>query len=101
MHFTAVHYSQEKDVFKSQTSTEGKGMRSNVCAALPELCVMCVPGASPCQSLMLSIAKDLLEEEEAEQEEERRRYMAENCPPPSLPRTMQELQVLPPQAEYR
>lgn len=45
------------------------------------------------QSLMLSIAKDLLEEEEIEREEERGRYMAESCPPPSLPRSMQELQV--------
>lgn len=44
---------------------------------------------------MLSIAKGLLEEEEKEQEEERGRYMAENCPPLSLPRTMQELQVRP------
>uniref|UniRef100_A0A3P8V995 Troponin I, fast skeletal muscle n=1 Tax=Cynoglossus semilaevis TaxID=244447 RepID=A0A3P8V995_CYNSE len=46
------------------------------------------------KSLMLSIAKDLLEEEEIEREEERGRYMAESCPPPSLPRSMQELQEL-------
>ncbi len=44
---------------------------------------------------MLSIAKGLLEEEEREREEERTRYMAENCPPVSMPRSMQELQVLP------
>lgn len=51
------------------------------------------------QSLMLSIAKDLLEEEEREREEERGRYMAENCPTLSLPRTMQELQVRPQKTE--
>ncbi|XP_029992477.1 troponin I, fast skeletal muscle-like [Sphaeramia orbicularis] len=44
------------------------------------------------KSLMLSIAKGLLEEEERERELERSRYMAENCPPLSLPRSMQELQ---------
>ncbi|CAB1414621.1 unnamed protein product [Pleuronectes platessa] len=46
------------------------------------------------KSLMLSIAKGLLEEEEREQEEERGRYMAENCPALSFPRSMQELQDL-------
>ncbi|XP_072290930.1 troponin I, fast skeletal muscle-like [Eucyclogobius newberryi] len=46
------------------------------------------------KSLMLSIAKGLLEEEEREQERERVRYMEENCPPLSLPRTMQELQEM-------
>ncbi|XP_056137472.1 troponin I, fast skeletal muscle-like isoform X1 [Lampris incognitus] len=46
------------------------------------------------KSLMLSIAKGLLEEEVKDQEEERRMYMAENCPSLSLPRTMQELQEL-------
>ena len=43
---------------------------------------------------MLAIAKDLLEQEAQEQEEERQRYMEEHCPAPTLPRTMQELQVL-------
>lgn len=47
------------------------------------------------QSLMLSIAKSILEEEERERERERERYMAENCPPVSMPRSMQELQVCP------
>lgn len=42
---------------------------------------------------MLSIAKDLLEEEEREREEEKERYLSESCPAPSMPRTMQELQV--------
>jgi len=46
------------------------------------------------KSLMLSIAKGLLEEEEREQEEERSQYMSENCPPVSMPRNMQELQEL-------
>uniref|UniRef100_A0A8C5HLC5 Troponin I, fast skeletal muscle n=1 Tax=Gouania willdenowi TaxID=441366 RepID=A0A8C5HLC5_GOUWI len=46
------------------------------------------------KSLMLSIAKVLLEEEDKEREQERSRYMAENCPPVSMPRTMQELQEL-------
>lgn len=45
------------------------------------------------QSLMLSIAKGLLEVEAREKEEERVRYMAENCPPLSLSGNMQELQV--------
>ncbi|XP_029952782.1 troponin I, fast skeletal muscle-like [Salarias fasciatus] len=46
------------------------------------------------KSLMLSIAKGLLEEEERERERDRARYMAENCPAPSMPRTMQDLQDL-------
>ncbi|XP_020490595.1 troponin I, fast skeletal muscle [Labrus bergylta] len=46
------------------------------------------------KSLMLSIAKGLLEEEEREQERERTRYMAETCPSVSMPRSMQELQEL-------
>ncbi|XP_046890057.1 troponin I, fast skeletal muscle-like isoform X2 [Hypomesus transpacificus] len=44
------------------------------------------------KSLMLAIAKGLLEEEAKEQVEWRKRYMEETCPPLSLPRTMQELQ---------
>ncbi|TDH09799.1 hypothetical protein EPR50_G00092480 [Perca flavescens] len=47
------------------------------------------------KSLMLSIAKGLLEEEEREREVERERYMEENCPPVSMPRSMQELQARP------
>ncbi|XP_022069042.2 troponin I, fast skeletal muscle-like [Acanthochromis polyacanthus] len=46
------------------------------------------------KSLMLAIAKGLIEEEEKEREQEKRRYMAESCPPPSMPRNMQELQEL-------
>lgn len=46
------------------------------------------------KSLMLSIAKGLLEEEEREREEEKARYMEESCPPLSLPRNMQELQEM-------
>ncbi|XP_036390794.1 troponin I, fast skeletal muscle-like [Megalops cyprinoides] len=46
------------------------------------------------KSLMLSIAKGLLEVEAREREEERVKYMAENCPPLSLPSSMQELQEL-------
>ncbi|XP_047452937.1 troponin I, fast skeletal muscle-like [Mugil cephalus] len=46
------------------------------------------------KSLMLSIAKGLLEEEEREREVERTRYMDENCPSLSMPRSMQELQEL-------
>uniref|UniRef100_A0A3P8NBM8 Troponin I, fast skeletal muscle n=1 Tax=Astatotilapia calliptera TaxID=8154 RepID=A0A3P8NBM8_ASTCA len=46
------------------------------------------------KSLMLSIAKGILEEEEREREEAKRRYIAETCPPVSMPRTMQELQDL-------
>uniref|UniRef100_A0A669BRS2 Troponin I, fast skeletal muscle n=1 Tax=Oreochromis niloticus TaxID=8128 RepID=A0A669BRS2_ORENI len=45
------------------------------------------------KSLMLSIAKGILEEEEREREEAKRRYIAETCPPVSMPRTMQELQI--------
>lgn len=43
---------------------------------------------------MLSIAKGLLEVEAREREEERKRYMAEMCPPLSLPGGVQALQVL-------
>ncbi|KAG7473776.1 hypothetical protein MATL_G00099490 [Megalops atlanticus] len=46
------------------------------------------------KSLMLSIAKGLLEKEAAEAQEERKRYMDENCPPLSLPGSLQELQEL-------
>nr|XP_020449242.1 troponin I, fast skeletal muscle-like [Monopterus albus] len=46
------------------------------------------------KSLMLSIAKGLLEEEEREREEERSRYMSENCPALSVPSSTQELQEL-------
>ncbi|CAL1592024.1 unnamed protein product [Knipowitschia caucasica] len=46
------------------------------------------------KSLMLSIAKGLLEEEEREREVQREQYMQENCPDPSFPRNMQELQEL-------
>uniref|UniRef100_A0A667Y4P5 Troponin I, fast skeletal muscle n=1 Tax=Myripristis murdjan TaxID=586833 RepID=A0A667Y4P5_9TELE len=46
------------------------------------------------KSLMLSIAKGLLDEEVKEQEVERRRYMEETCPPLHMPRSMQELQEL-------
>lgn len=44
---------------------------------------------------MLSIAKGLLEEEEREREVEKRRYLAETCPPVCMPRSSQELQVVP------
>uniref|UniRef100_A0A3P9IF29 Troponin I, fast skeletal muscle n=1 Tax=Oryzias latipes TaxID=8090 RepID=A0A3P9IF29_ORYLA len=46
------------------------------------------------KSLMLSIAKGILEEEDREREEEREKYMAEYCPPLAMPRTLQELQEL-------
>ncbi|XP_055047738.1 troponin I type 2a (skeletal, fast), tandem duplicate 1 [Misgurnus anguillicaudatus] len=46
------------------------------------------------KSLMLSIAKDILEQEVKDREEERKRYMAETCPPLSLPGSMQALQEL-------
>ncbi|KAF7215110.1 troponin I, fast skeletal muscle [Nothobranchius furzeri] len=46
------------------------------------------------KSLMLSIAKGLLEEEESIREEERERYMAEACPALSIPRSLQEMQEL-------
>ncbi|XP_061101222.1 troponin I, fast skeletal muscle-like [Conger conger] len=46
------------------------------------------------KSLMLSIAKGLLEDEKKQRVEERARYMEENCPPLEIPETMQELQEL-------
>lgn len=46
------------------------------------------------QSLMLSIAKGLLEAEAKEREQERIRYMAETCPTLSMPSGIQALQVL-------
>ncbi|KAI5100597.1 troponin I type 2a (skeletal, fast), tandem duplicate 1, partial [Silurus meridionalis] len=46
------------------------------------------------KSLMLSIAKGLLEAEAKEREEERKRYMVETCPPLSLPNSIQALQDL-------
>uniref|UniRef100_A0A8C7INH5 Troponin I, fast skeletal muscle n=1 Tax=Oncorhynchus kisutch TaxID=8019 RepID=A0A8C7INH5_ONCKI len=52
--------------------------------------VTCMPHCL--QSLMLSIAKGLLEDEAKENEQERIRWMAENCPPLSLPGGTQQLQ---------
>ncbi|XP_051546184.1 troponin I, fast skeletal muscle-like [Myxocyprinus asiaticus] len=46
------------------------------------------------KSLMLSIAKGLLEQEEKDRDVERKRYMAETCPALSLPGSMQALQEL-------
>ncbi|XP_060765907.1 troponin I, fast skeletal muscle-like [Neoarius graeffei] len=46
------------------------------------------------KSLMLSIAKGLLEAEKKEREEERKRYMAEMCPSLSMPSGVQALQEL-------
>ncbi|KPP65675.1 troponin I, fast skeletal muscle-like, partial [Scleropages formosus] len=46
------------------------------------------------RSLMLSVAKGLLEQEAKDREEERNRYMAESCPPLSLSGGLQELQEL-------
>ncbi|XP_036399498.1 troponin I, fast skeletal muscle-like [Megalops cyprinoides] len=46
------------------------------------------------KSLMLAIAKGLLEAEAAEAEQERKRYMEEHCPPISMPDSLQELQEL-------
>ncbi|KAK2834367.1 hypothetical protein Q7C36_015068 [Tachysurus vachellii] len=46
------------------------------------------------KSLMLSIAKGLLEVEAKEREEERKRHMAETCPPLSMPSGLQALQDL-------
>ncbi|XP_026870985.2 troponin I, fast skeletal muscle-like isoform X3 [Electrophorus electricus] len=45
------------------------------------------------RSLMLSIAKGLLETETKEKEEERKRYMTDTCPPLSLPGGLQALQI--------
>ncbi|XP_064169494.1 troponin I, fast skeletal muscle-like [Anguilla rostrata] len=46
------------------------------------------------KSLMLSIAKGLLQAEELEIQEARLKYMEEHCPPLTLPESMQELQDL-------
>ncbi|XP_073687548.1 troponin I type 2a (skeletal, fast), tandem duplicate 1 [Garra rufa] len=46
------------------------------------------------KSLMLSIAKGILEQEEKDIEVERQRYMAETCPALSLPSGIQALQEL-------
>nr|XP_057932367.1 troponin I, fast skeletal muscle-like [Doryrhamphus excisus]XP_057932368.1 troponin I, fast skeletal muscle-like [Doryrhamphus excisus] len=44
------------------------------------------------KSVMLAIAKGILEEEARERDEERGRYMAQSCPPLDLPTGMHELQ---------
>uniref|UniRef100_A0A3B1JC75 Troponin I type 2a (skeletal, fast), tandem duplicate 3 n=1 Tax=Astyanax mexicanus TaxID=7994 RepID=A0A3B1JC75_ASTMX len=46
------------------------------------------------KSLMLGIAKGLLEKEAAQLEVDRAAYMAENCPDLSMPGSTQELQEL-------
>uniref|UniRef100_A0A3B3R0U5 Troponin I2, fast skeletal type n=1 Tax=Paramormyrops kingsleyae TaxID=1676925 RepID=A0A3B3R0U5_9TELE len=46
------------------------------------------------KSLVLQIAKNLLEAEVSELEAEKTRYMAENCPSLSMPGSLQELQEL-------
>ncbi|XP_061898919.1 troponin I, fast skeletal muscle-like isoform X1 [Entelurus aequoreus] len=44
------------------------------------------------KSVMLAVAKGILEEESREREAERGRYMAQCCPPLDVPTNMQELQ---------
>lgn len=44
------------------------------------------------KSLMLQVAKTALEKEEADAAAEKERYLSENCPPLSLPGSMQDLQ---------
>ncbi|KAJ8417085.1 hypothetical protein AAFF_G00283120 [Aldrovandia affinis] len=46
------------------------------------------------KSLMLAIAKKLLEAEKVAEIEARKVYMAENCPPLTMPSSVQELQEL-------
>ncbi|XP_056108130.1 troponin I type 2a (skeletal, fast), tandem duplicate 2 [Rhinichthys klamathensis goyatoka] len=46
------------------------------------------------KSLMLVVAKDLIEAENIEKKEERKRYMEEHCPPFSCPSSKEELQEL-------
>ncbi|KAI1903960.1 hypothetical protein AGOR_G00000780 [Albula goreensis] len=46
------------------------------------------------KSLMLQVAKGLLEAEEIEKKEVRKRYMEENCPPLVLPSSLEELKQL-------
>ncbi|XP_065145516.1 troponin I, fast skeletal muscle-like [Paramisgurnus dabryanus] len=46
------------------------------------------------KSLLLAIAKDMMEVEKKQAQEERTRYMEEKCPPLSLPHSVQELQDL-------
>ncbi|XP_030645843.1 troponin I, fast skeletal muscle-like isoform X2 [Chanos chanos] len=46
------------------------------------------------KSLMLQVAKDLLDAEVTEKKEEREKYMEESCPPLVLPHTKEELQEL-------
>ncbi|KAK3558486.1 hypothetical protein QTP86_018138 [Hemibagrus guttatus] len=46
------------------------------------------------KSLMLQVAKDLLEAEAEEKVQERKKYMEEHCPPLCLPRSKEELQAL-------
>ncbi|KAJ8417087.1 hypothetical protein AAFF_G00283140 [Aldrovandia affinis] len=46
------------------------------------------------KSLMLLVAKGLLDAEEIKKVEDRKRYMEENCPPLSLPGSVEELKDL-------
>ncbi|XP_042571606.1 troponin I type 2a (skeletal, fast), tandem duplicate 2 isoform X1 [Cyprinus carpio] len=46
------------------------------------------------KSMMLQVAKDLLDAEAIEKKEERKRYMEDHCPPLSYPSSKQELQEL-------
>ncbi|XP_051975780.1 troponin I, fast skeletal muscle-like [Xyrauchen texanus] len=46
------------------------------------------------KSMMLQVAKDLLESEEIEKKEERKNYMEEHCPALSYPSSKEELQEL-------
>lgn len=64
------------------------------CAFITTFCCKETDYNSVLQSLMLSIAKGLLEAEKKEREEERKRYMAEMCPSLSMPSGVQALQVL-------
>ncbi|XP_051546181.1 troponin I, fast skeletal muscle-like [Myxocyprinus asiaticus] len=46
------------------------------------------------KSMMLQVAKDLLDSEEIEKKEERKKYMEEHCPALSYPSSKEELQEL-------
>uniref|UniRef100_A0A8C1JBM2 Troponin I, fast skeletal muscle n=1 Tax=Cyprinus carpio TaxID=7962 RepID=A0A8C1JBM2_CYPCA len=56
--------------------------------------VTMTPSLSVSQSLMLSIAKGILEQEVKDREVERQRYMGETCQPLSIPSGIQALQEL-------
>lgn len=78
-------------IYVYKTFTRNCWIWSNKARLSPQ--IDCLSDDFCLQSLMLQVAKDLLEAESKEKVQERERYMEEHCPPLCLPICKEELQV--------